>query len=399
MSKQFKKQKKSRNIILPLKIFMPAALITLMLSGITFAFHEGGAGYCEGCHVIQSQNNQIQDIEESTDIGITNVMLKGSDPSSTCLRCHAEDGKFYNVLSGDGSMYTPGGDFYWLKKTFIWNADGKFSQSSGASHGHNILAADYGLNEDSTSYDASIGLDSYAPLGCTSCHDPHQKTGNPRNIGGISAFGSYGDSSPNGDYRMLGGIGYTGGTNGNTFKYPAPVAVMNSYNWVETDSNHTAYGSGMSEWCGNCHNNFLNNGNKHMAENRAKFSSVIVSNYNSYKKTGDTTGTQVTAYLALVPFELGTTNKFFLNPSSISGPDPSGKSNVMCLTCHRAHASAFKHIGRWDFNTTFIADSHPKPGDDGVTGNDVLNSYYGRNMVAEFGIYQRQLCNKCHSLD
>lgn len=276
MSKQFKKQKNSQNIILPLKIFMPAVLITLTLSDITFAFHEGGAGYCEGCHLIQSQNNQIQDIEESTDIGITNVMLKGSDSSSTCLRCHAEDGKFYNVLSGDGSIYTPGGDFYWLKKTFIWNADGKFSQSSGASHGHNILAADYGLNEDSTSYDASIGLDSYAPLGCTSCHDPHQKTGNPGNIGGIPAFGSYGDSSPNGDYRMLGGIGYPSDINGNTFKYPAPVAVMNSYNWVETDSNHTAYGSGMSEWCCNCHNNFLDNGNKHIAENRAKFSHLLL---------------------------------------------------------------------------------------------------------------------------
>ncbi|MBI4847363.1 MAG: hypothetical protein HY808_02120 [Nitrospirae bacterium] len=25
--------------------------------------------------------------------------------------------------------------------------------------------------------------------------------------------------------------------------------------------------------------------------------------------------------------------------------------------------------------------------------------YYGRNIVAEFGSYQRQLCNKCHQRD
>ncbi len=38
-------------------------------------------------------------------------------------------------------------------------------------------------------------------------------------------------------------------------------------------------------------------------------------------------------------------------------------------------------------------------GDGGVTANDVLNSYYGRDMAADFGKYQRQLCNKCHLMD
>lgn len=368
---------------------MITALFTLILSGITFAFHEGGAGYCEGCHILDTP-------------GLTNIMLKGSDPSSTCLRCHAERGEFYNIFSEDGSMYTPGGDFYWLKKTFTWDVDGKFFRSSGASHGHNIIAVDYGLYGDRAPDAASVRLNAVASLGCTSCHDPHGMTDNSGNLDVISVFVSYGEFSietTTGNYRMLGGIGYTNSTTGNTFKYPAPAAVMNSINWVETDSNHTAYGSSMSEWCCNCHTNFLNITNKHPAESSAKLSSVIVSNYNSYKKTGDTTGTQATAYLSLVAFELGTTSRSLLNPSSASGPDSAGKSNVMCLTCHRAHASAFKYIGRWDFNATFIADSHPKTGDSGVTGNDVLNSYYGRNMVTEFGIYQRQLCNKCHLRD
>jgi hypothetical protein len=29
----------------------------------------------------------------------------------------------------------------------------------------------------------------------------------------------------------------------------------------------------------------------------------------------------------------------------------------------------------------------------------VLNSYYGRDMAADFGKYQRQFCNKCHLMD
>ena len=74
-------------------------------------------------------------------------------------------------------------------------------------------------------------------------------------------------------------------------------------------------------------------------------------------KTGDITGTQANAYLALVPFELGTADIWSLDPSSTSGPDYG--ANVMCLTCHRAHASAFQDSCRWDYGTTFIADSHP----------------------------------------
>lgn len=75
---------------------------------------------------------------------------KGFDASSTCLKCHARMDKFYNVLSADGSTYTPGGDFYWLKRTFTWSTPGKLHQSLGDNHGHNVIAAEYGLQEDRT---------------------------------------------------------------------------------------------------------------------------------------------------------------------------------------------------------------------------------------------------------
>ena len=68
----------------------------------------------------------------------------------------------------------------------------------------------------------------------------------------------------------------------------------------------------------------------------------------------------------------------------------------MCLSCHRAHASAFQDIGRWDFTATFIvADSHPQDGDGGASAEDIENKYYGKVWTDK----QRSLCNKCHIND
>lgn len=379
-----------RPLRIPISFLVLAVLTTFNLSKPGYAFHEGGVDNCQGCHVIhQSKSDQIQDRYNSTSPG----ELKGLDSSSTCLRCHAEKGRFYNVLSNDGSTYSAGGDFYWLKKTFTWTENGKLCRSSGDNHGHNVVALEYGLNQESKLNSAPGGIYPSLALGCTSCHDPHSRMNNDDRNDDLNM------ETIIGSYRLLGGIGYSGGSqlSGVTFKHPAPVAAADSQNWTETDSNHTAYASGVSEWCSNCHSDFLSGKGKHPSGNNATLTSTIIFNYNSYVKTGDISGTQATAYLALVPFELGTKDIWSLDPSKTSGPDYG--SNVMCLTCHRAHASAFQNSGRWDFGTTFIADSHPKPGDGGATGNDGRNSYYGRDMVSEFGLYQRQLCNKCHLMD
>jgi hypothetical protein len=304
----------------------------------------------------------------------------------------------HNILSQDGSSYTPGGDFAWLKKSFQWTEDGKANQSPGESHGHSVVAVEYGLTPDSRLAAAPGGTYPAASLGCVSCHDPHGKVSGSASSGGpIGVSGSYGESPPGetiaGNYRLLGGAGYDGGGSGTgvAFKQPAPIAVANPGDWRETETNHPAYGSGMSEWCANCHDGMANggsgNGKSHPAGNDVKLGKEIVESYNAYVKTGDMSGSRPTAYLALVPFEHGTSDTLLLRPSGTEGPD--GNANVMCLTCHRAHASAFGSIGRWDFRATFIAQSHP---------ND-RESYYGRDVAAQFGPYQRSFCNKCHPRD
>jgi hypothetical protein len=384
-----------------------ALLIIFLLSPIVYGFHEGGGEeYCLGCHNIHiSESSQ----ENSSTLPAV-ITLKGSDPSSTCLRCHAASGAIQSVLSNDGSKFTPGGDFYWLQKAFTWTEGGLHYQSEADSHGHNVVALEYGLHEDRRQSTAPGGRYLASSLACTSCHNPHATSvANGGAEDTTSLLTKYGaepfGGTTTGNYRLLGGAGYKGSPQGfsATFTQEPPVAVADSAVWIETDSNHPTYGSGMSEWCANCHPAFLNSsisgvGGKHPAGKGAKLNADLVKNYNSYTKTGDLKGTQATAYLALVPFEVGASDVVFLNPSSSSGPGL-GNANVMCLTCHRAHASAFENIGRWDLETSFMSHSHPQFGDGGASGNDAVNSYYGRDMVAEFGETQRQLCNKCHLKD
>jgi len=369
-----------------------ATLITFGISGTTLAFHDGGVARCDGCHTMHNSLDGADDTVAGT---IGGDLTKGSDPSSTCLNCHNGGGGGYHVNSTDGTNFTGGGDFYWLTKTFTWTAHGSNYASAGDDHGHNIVAADFGLTPDATLTTAPGGTFNAGSLGCTSCHDPH---GKKVGAGAIEVSGSYGADptlAETGNFRLLGDIGYAAGS-GVTFLSAVPTATSFSRN-PETDVNHVDYGQDMSEWCANCHGTF-SGGQRHPAGNDEHLSNdSIASNYNAYVATGDLSGLQATSLLALVPFERGTNDPTALTTDTTVGPD--ANSNVMCLSCHRAHASAFQNAGRWDFHTEFIADSHPTATDGGVTGDDVLNSYYGRDMVASMGEFQRGLCNKCHLQD
>ena len=270
--------------------------------------------------------------------------------------------------------------------------------SSADSHGHNVVAAEYGLNSDGGLAVAPGGNYPSSQLSCISCHDPHgQRAGDGNGSIPVSRSGSYpgaaSEDGAAGNYRLLGGREY--GTSGTSFSNDAPVAVAPT-DWRETDQNHVDYGSGMSEWCADCHS-AMNGGGvaQHPAGETAVFSGETAAVYGAYIRTGELSGSPDSSYLALVPFERGDAEPSFLDPTSSLGPEP-GVSNVMCLTCHRAHASAFRSMGRWDLNATLLAESHPAVGDDGAGADDAQNSYYGRDMVAEFGAYQRSLCNKCH---
>lgn len=392
-----------------------AASIFLLAAGFVNirsaqAFHDGGVGTCDSCHTMHRAK------DGNPAAGKKSQLLVAADPSSVCLNCHAGSGgaDSSSVFSMDGSAMAPGGDFYWLTKTFTWSG----GASSGDSHGHNVVAVDFNLGQDLRLFQSPGGSYRSEYLSCTSCHDPHGKTRGGTKLGAlpISVSGSYGElpaeSTGSGNYRLLGDSHYGGGgaAQGFQFFYDAPVARQNIlHRFGESDGSHVDYGTGMSEWCGNCHESILRDdhagaGNlSHPAGSSGTLSNETVSMYNTYINTGDLTengtgtGDIATAYLQFIPFERGTDDPQLLDPTSKKGPNTS--SRIICLTCHRAHASAFRSIGRWDFDAVMLADSHPAASDGGIAGNDVLHSYYGRNIPIEFGPDQGPFCEKCHGLN
>jgi len=206
-------------------------------------------------------------------------------------------------------------------------------------------------------------------LGCHSCHDPHGNT----------------------NFRFLYGAGETASDypGGYRFSFPAPVAIGDEIGsgrggaGAEEIGRHTAYISGMSEWCANCHEGMhsaMTSGLVHPVD--VTLGAEISTNYNAYVTSSEMSGDQATAYLPLVPFEDDA------NTTSGTGGTTSA-SKVMCLTCHRAHASPYADAGRWDFEQTWLKNSQPED-------EPYLAQYDGAPLDMR---NQRSLCNKCHPHD
>jgi hypothetical protein len=432
--------------------------VSLLNAGPAAAFHNGGVGDCEGCHTM---HNVLGGVAMSTPFPqylAGSFLLRASDQSSTCLNCHGvsndTDPNGYHVYDNDPGYglndgivpanITPGGDFAWLKKSYQWvPVTGTTERSDGERHGHNIIAADYGFLPDATLTTSPGGSYPSSALQCTSCHDPHGKyrrdaTGAISTLGKpILGSGSYA-TSPDptsfgtvGVYRLLGGVDYSPKSIAGAIAFvngPPATVAPSIYNRTEaTTQTRVAYGSGMSEWCQNCHASLHRDsyssgtsGLSHPAGNNATLTAAIINNYNIYVKTGDLTGTLPFAYDTLVPFEEGTADYVTLknharsDDTVLTGADTS--SNVACISCHRVHASGFDSMTRYpvtgsEFMTAADAGGNPTYGNpNGVAEsldvrvamgrtNAEMTGALGGRPATRFAPYQRSLCNKCHAMD
>jgi hypothetical protein len=446
-----------------LKVAVAVACAALV--GPAYAFHDGGVATCESCHTMHNSSAKEtgalapQMTNNNMGVGVTNpYLLQGQDPSSTCLACHGAltPGSYHildnNPLAVAGQMnmdtmnYTPGGEFGWLQ--------------IGPRKGHNIVAADFAaVNNGAETRRVPPGYTGTwtgTDFSCVSCHDPHGQgrftgpstqarqtanaTGEADVVAGllpIAESGSYGGTrfaeydaaagTTAGSYRLLGGVGWKPRTSPAqpTFAVNAPLALApGTYNKSETTfalaaagahSGQTvvAYLSGMSEWCGTCHGAFHGEAasgslaatiDKHPSGATATLGASLAANYNKYIRTGNLTGTS--AYDALIPVELNAARDVAAAalPVDTAGTTTiavGGGANVMCLTCHRAHASGFDSMLRWEvyeFNDI---------GSSGALANGAANhnktlGYYARaatSAAPQYGEYQRMMCNKCHVKD
>jgi predicted CXXCH cytochrome family protein len=236
----------------------------------------------------------------------------------------------------------------------------------------------------------------------------------------IAASGSYGESPTAtyavGAYRLLGGQYYAPASNpSSAFGNDPPVAVAPlTYNSSEAAADvRVAYGTGMSEWCQNCHVNIHLDGYtsgvaglRHPAGSDAFLHAGQIQVYNTYVSSGVVDPAATSKYTSLVPFEQG--NDVALatlkTNTASGGAIPAGaKSSVMCLSCHRAHSSAFDSMVRWDQNATFLTNGTAyTPGVTNRTVAQTAAGYYDRPVgvgATAIGAYQRSMCNKCHGKD
>lgn len=415
------------------------------------AFHAGGVAACDGCHVMHNASGGVAKSTAGRNsvapwTNVTNAyLLQGGDQSSTCLICHGgvrTTGLQFTIAdmttAGAPTNRTPGGDFGWLR--FGW------TNSPSARHGHNVVAVDFpafGTADPNLTvapggtWQGGAGLRAFA---CTSCHDPHGRyrmqldashangiafagpyAGSPTTQP-IAASGSYGTAPTAtyavGVYRLLGGVSYAPASNPSSpFSADPPVAVApQTYNQTEATAEvRVSYGTGMSEWCQNCHasihlNSYTSGvaGLKHPAGAGARLHAAQVQIYNTYVSSGNINPALTSNYTSLVPFEQGadlTLAALRLGASSTSIITAGATSNVMCLSCHRAHASAFDSMVRWDQNATFLTGATGYTTNVGGTDRTAAITaagYYDRPVGTggtAIGTYQRSLCNKCHAKD
>jgi formate-dependent nitrite reductase cytochrome c552 subunit len=289
-------------------------------------------------------------------------VLVDDTPSDVCLGCHALG---FGAVWGDDPLSPPpekgSGNFTFLDEDNLNDGHGGATNPiSGDAAGHNVVATGWGNGQDGTLAQAPGGTFPSSVLGCTSCHDPH----------GTDAF------------RLLYGTGRLV-QDFFTFTEDAPVASgLSIFSGTESDSNHTAYESGMSAWCSNCHTDYHDNSGTLIHPSGEFMGGSIATTYNLYNGTVDQIGgAQATAYLAAVPFEDATINNATSNTSG-----PTFSSQVSCISCHRAHAMSAPDSGRWDFSVTFLHE-------DGVeSGSYPIPDPYSN-------LNQRSLCNKCHTQD
>jgi predicted CXXCH cytochrome family protein len=406
-------------------ILVAAIAVIFGLSGISFAFHNGGSGECSGCHQMHN--------------AATTSLMLGVDPSSTCLTCHGVlDQSNYDIATPSTAMpsgtppfnLTPGGDFGWLNKTYYPSVRNSVTTNYGQTHGHNITAAGYDsgyLQPDPDNPTAPGGTFPTDQLACTSCHDQHGKgrwttAGTySKTSGAIYTSGSYGalptvsgpDNLSTGVYRLLRAQDTVDGV---TFPDTPPVAVVNSsYNRSEYyTQTRTAYGSGMSDFCSTCHPDMHTTAGILRHPTGQVMNGSIQGNYNSYVKTGNMAGSPTTSYLSIVPFEEGltystaniTTLKAHAqtNDSVLNGPGSGSVPatvTIMCLSCHRAHASAWPNMLKWwaEATTVTVAGAYPAGSSGlGYSATEFSKGMYDYN-VTKWSAYQRSLCNKCHAKD
>ncbi|RJQ52026.1 MAG: hypothetical protein C4526_08865 [Nitrospiraceae bacterium] len=198
-----------------------------------------------------------------------------------------------------------------------------------------------------------------------------------------------------------------------TLAYNATRADLNPNEgaslWAdESDTNKNVYRGGFSSFCSTCHGNFHGgNGETRTTANANTIAAVSGTKTEWVKHPTNVKMNEANSSYGITTYTKQVSNQQSTSPNPVgydwkyplvqpdadftvavtagSAADPLtaiGDDRIMCLTCHKAHASQFENMTRWDTNAhSFIEDGMTDPATGAVwAGGD--NPAFG--------------CGKCH---
>lgn len=371
--------------------FFCAVLFFLVFPDFSPAMVKGDCVNCHTMHnsqdgsAIGTRSDAGFDPDDADNFKVVNLL------SNTCIGCHSSTTSSTITTLGETkipivyNLSRPnqplaGGNFFWV-------------DDLGDGYGHNVRVRDtvlqvapggdtsFGVVPNNCGFKGchySLAEIRYAPgggplfnpirgNGCVGCHDPAHHADDEQHL--LTGGAKYVDES-GGGYRFLNKAGK------NFFDIPPhnPPAVVGieDPNWEQSPSaaTHNEYqdsdkafapgaygvpispttsssGQGMSDFCGGCHNTYHSwpvggspNGGDSSNPWLRHPASIVLPDEGEY--AGYTT------YDPNVPVARGSISilQGMGGPSAVVTP---GSDKVMCLSCHRAHASRYPDMLRWDY--------------------------------------------------
>jgi len=360
-----KEKPMSRQVFHPAALFLPLGMGAALLLAAPESGRAAVTGLCSSCHTMHNS----QDGQPVTKSGQAKPYLNSRSGSTSCWGCHGGDtGNNIDPLTGAPQIRhknandLAGGNFAYITRDKLL--------VTGTIHtvGHNVIDIheidlDFDPNFDGRTYppgdaysQASEGFakNTFTCAGQFGCHgdrtkaDVYQAMSGAHHTGdSILKFGSINETLQGGSvgtsYRFLKGV--KGGEDSD-WQATASAIDHNEYKGAATPpaesvDETTPAGATMSGFCAECHSRFHGTADTGSATPWLRHPTDI-----SLPATGEYAA--YTTYNPAAPV-----GRTAIPIAAASGQvTPAGNTDdiVLCLSCHRPHASPYQDILRWSYN-------------------------------------------------
>ncbi|MDP3029856.1 MAG: cytochrome c3 family protein [Deltaproteobacteria bacterium] len=340
----------------------------ILITAISGLCHARVTGECSNCHTMHNSQG-------GTDIGVQTGYASTSGAKASllrangCLGCHATTGSGWTGVGGAPIVYNTtgvtygdsqpdgykvglaGGNFYYLSAGGSTGTPPGTLPITSQSRGHSLSGIPY--VDDTTTPEWNRGSctlgchqDGLKTQGCKACHVPAHHKG--------ASSGGWADAGA-GYYRFLGPIPEPLGSD----QHEWGVRGYEDPDWqAETSSsNHNEYSGeapttgyhSISRHCIGCHDGGSYPDECPVFEAATEVwhtaTMVLPTTYTKWDGYRGYAGVPPSPYSPLLPIARKNITSYTSPSAAVTH---GGNDTLMCLTCHRAHASPYNKMLRWD---------------------------------------------------